>query len=50
MTPAAEAYVQMHEWYTGMREAGFTMVEAATIIATIIARSSEGGTSPDGPS
>lgn len=50
MTPAAEAFAQMHEWYTGMREAGFTMTEACTIIASTMAQYGLGGQDNDSQS
>lgn len=43
LTPTAEAMAQMHEWYTGMREAGFTLNEAAAIIAAVIAGHNQNG-------
>ena len=36
MTPTAEAWAMMHEMYAGMREAGFTLIESAAIIAATI--------------
>lgn len=43
MTPTAEAMAQMHEFYTGMRTAGFTMLEACTVIGSMIAHSIASG-------
>lgn len=40
LTPAAEAFATLHEWYTGMREAGFSVNEAAAIIAAVLAEQS----------
>lgn len=42
MTPAAEGMAAMHEIYTGMRAAGFTLFEAAAIIGAMIANSANG--------
>ena len=36
MTPAAEGFAALHEVYTGLRGAGFTVAEAAAIIAAIV--------------
>jgi hypothetical protein len=36
MTPTAEAWAMTHEMYLGMRAAGFTLIEAAAIIAATI--------------
>jgi len=43
MTPADEGWAAMHEMYQGMRRAGFTMLEAATIIAASVAQSGNPG-------
>lgn len=37
MTPAAEGFAALHEMYTGMRAAGFSMLEAAAILGASIA-------------
>lgn len=37
MTELAEDAAAMHEWYTSMRDAGFTERETCTIIAQTIA-------------
>jgi len=36
VTPAAEGWAVMHEMYTGMRSAGFSMLESAAIIAAMV--------------
>jgi hypothetical protein len=43
ITPAAEGWAALHEWYTGLREAGFTMIEAATVIGSVITQSQNPG-------
>jgi hypothetical protein len=45
MTPADEGWAAMHEMYLGMRRAGFSLIEAATIIGASIAQA---GTAPTG--
>lgn len=49
MTPTAEAMAQMHEWYTGMRDAGFTMTEACAVIGSFIAQTAAFGQSGGQP-
>jgi hypothetical protein len=42
LTPAGEGFIAMHEWFTGMRAAGFTIDEAAAIVAAAVRQSGEG--------
>jgi hypothetical protein len=49
MTPAAEGLATIHEMYKGMREAGFTLIEATAIIGAMLAHGAstgEGGSTP----
>jgi hypothetical protein len=48
MTPAAEGFAAMHEMYTGLRGAGFSLWEAAAIIAAYTVASGSQGSEGDG--
>jgi hypothetical protein len=43
ITPAEEGFAALHEWYTGLVGAGFTMTEAATIIGAVLVQSGQSG-------
>jgi hypothetical protein len=41
VTPAGEVFAAMHEVFTGLREAGFSLAEAAAVVAAIVMRGQE---------
>ena len=48
MSPQQEGFVAMHEIYTGLRKAGFTLFEAAAVLGAMIANSGASQNGPDG--